>query len=124
MRKIILYLIDEDKLQRIKQAFLQEDIYIKTIDKTYLDLKLKDIFDDKGPESDKKLSTDEIYDNEFMLLDGFDDEQLKDLIFRFKSNIIARPITSVRTENNQNWVLSELLKEIFMENEYMKNMSK
>lgn len=124
MRKIILYLIDEDKLQRIKQAFLQEDIYIKTIDKTYLDLKLKDIFDDKEPESDKKLSTDEIYDNEFMLLDGFDDEQLKDLIFRFKSNIIARPITSVRTENNQNWVLSELLKEIFMENEYMKNMSK
>lgn len=124
MRKIILYLIDEDKLQRIKQAFLQEDIYIKTIDKTYLDLKLKDIFDDKEPESDKKLSTDEIYDNEFMLLDGFDDEQLKDLIFRFKSNIIARPITSVRTENNQNWVLSELLKEIFIENEYMKNMSK
>lgn len=124
MRKIILYLIDEDKLQRIKQAFLQEDIYIKTIDKTYLDLKLKDIFDDKEPESDKKLSKDEIYDNEFMLLDGFDDEQLKDLIFRFKSNIIARPITSVRTENNQNWVLSELLKEIFMENEYMKNMSK
>lgn len=124
MRKIILYLIDEDKLQRIKQAFLQEDIYIKIIDKTYLDLKLKDIFDDKEPESDKKLSTDEIYDNEFMLLDGFDDEQLKDLIFRFKSNIIARPITSVRTENNQNWVLSELLKEIFMENEYMKNMSK
>lgn len=124
MRKIILYLIDEDKLQRIKQAFLQEDIYIKTIDKTYLDLKLKDIFDDKEPESGKKLSTDEIYDNEFMLLDGFDDEQLKDLIFRFKSNIIARPITSVRTENNQNWVLSELLKEIFMENEYMKNMSK
>ena len=124
MRKIILYLIDEDKLQRIKQAFLQEDIYIKTIDKTYLDLKLKDIFDDKEPESDKKLSTDEIYDNEFMLLDGFDDEQLKDLIFRFKSNIIARPRTSVRTENNQNWVLSELLKEIFMENEYMKNMSK
>ena len=47
MRKIILYLIDEDKLLRIKQAFLQEDIYIKTIDKTYLDLKLKDIFDDK-----------------------------------------------------------------------------
>ncbi|MBS6062551.1 DUF3783 domain-containing protein [Criibacterium bergeronii] len=124
MRKIILYLIDEDKLLRIKQAFLQEDIYIKTIDKTYLDLKLKDIFDDKEPESDKKLSTDEIYDNEFMLLDGFDDEQLKDLIFRFKSNIIARPITSVRTENNQNWVLSELLKEIFIENEYMKNMSK
>lgn len=124
MRKIILYLIDEDKLLRIKQAFLQEDIYIKTIDKTYLDLKLKDIFDDKEPESGKKLSTDEIYDNEFMLLDGFDDEQLKDLIFRFKSNIIARPITSVRTENNQNWVLSELLKEIFIENEYMKNMSK
>ena len=60
-----------------------------------------------------------------MLIQGFDSEEdLRDLLFSFKSNLVARPITSARTENNEKWILKNLLQEIFEENEYMKNMNK
>jgi len=65
------------------------------------------------------------FDNEFMLIQGFDtDEDIRELLFSFKSNLVERPITSSRTESNEKWTLKELLKEIFEENEYMKNYNK
>lgn len=124
MKKIILYNLSEQRKNVIKNI-LSEDISISFIDKSNINEIVGDIFDDKQKNtlSDDNLS--DIFDNEFMLIQGFDSEEdLRDLLFSFKSNLVARPITSARTENNEKWILKNLLQEIFEENEYMKNMNK
>lgn len=119
MKKIILYGLEESRKNQISNLF-QNDIVLKFIDKNNLNDIVGDIFDDKEKSLEKEIPQDSVFDNEFMLIQGFEtDEDLRDLLFLFKSKLVARPITSMRTPNNQDWTLKELLKEIFEENEYM-----
>lgn len=124
MKKIILYNLSEQRKNVIKNI-LSEDISISFIDKSNINEIVGDIFDDKQKNTLPDDNLSDIFDNEFMLIQGFDSEEdLRDLLFSFKSNLVARPITSARTENNEKWILKNLLQEIFEENEYMKNMNK
>lgn len=124
MKKIILYNLSEQRKNAIKNI-LSEDISISFIDKSNINEIVGDIFDDKQKNTLPDDNLSDIFDNEFMLIQGFDSEEdLRDLLFSFKSNLVARPITSARTENNEKWILKNLLQEIFEENEYMKNMNK
>lgn len=124
MKKIILYNLSEQRKNAIKNI-LSEDISISFIDKSNINEIVGDIFDDKQKNTLPDDNLSDIFDNEFMLIQGFDSEEdLRDLLFSFKSNLLARPITSARTENNEKWILKNLLQEIFEENEYMKNMNK
>ncbi|EJU22150.1 PF12646 domain protein [Peptoanaerobacter stomatis] len=124
MKKIILYQLSEDRKDRISKI-LKEDITVKFIDKNMLNEVVGDIFNDTEKNVSYKPDNDSIFDNEFMLIQGFDtDEDIRELLFSFKSNLVERPITSSRTESNEKWTLKELLKEIFEENEYMKNYNK
>ena len=124
MKKIILYNLSEQRKNAIKNI-LSEDISISFIDKSNINEIVGDIFDDKQKNTLPDDNLSDIFDNEFMLIQGFDSEEdLRDLLFSFKSNLLARPITSARTENNEKWILTNLLQEIFEENEYMKNMNR
>ena len=124
MKKIILYQLREDRKDRISKI-LKEDITVKFIDKNMLNEVVGDIFNDTEKNVSYEPDNDSIFDNEFMLIQGFDtDEDIRELLFSFKSNLVERPITSSRTESNEKWTLKELLKEIFEENEYMKNYNK
>ncbi|MBF1051643.1 MAG: DUF3783 domain-containing protein [Peptostreptococcaceae bacterium] len=124
MKKIILYNLSEQRKNAIKNI-LSEDISISFIDKSNINEIVGDIFDDKQKNTLPDDNLSDIFDNEFMLIQGFDSEEdLRDLLFSFKSNLLARPITSARTENNEKWILKNLLQEIFEENEYMKNMNR
>ncbi len=124
MKKIILYNLSEQRKNAIKNI-LSEDISISFIDKSNINEIVGDIFDDKQKNTLPDENLSDIFDNEFMLIQGFDSEEdLRDLLFSFKSNLLARPITSARTENNEKWILKNLLQEIFEENEYMKNMNR
>lgn len=124
MKKIILYNLSEQRKNTIKNI-LSEDISISFIDKSNINEIVGDIFDDKQKNTLPDDNLSDIFDNEFMLIQGFDSEEdLRDLLFSFKSNLVARPITSARTENNEKWILKNLLQEIFEENEYMKNMNR
>jgi hypothetical protein len=124
MKKIILYNLSEQRKNAIKNI-LSEDISISFIDKSNINEIVGDIFDDKQKNTLPDDDLSDIFDNEFMLIQGFDSEEdLRDLLFSFKSNLLARPITSARTENNEKWILKNLLQEIFEENEYMKNMNR
>ena len=124
MKKIILYNLSEQRKNAIKNI-LSEDISISFIDKSNINEIVGDIFDDKQKNTLPDDNLSDIVDNEFMLIQGFDSEEdLRDLLFSFKSNLLARPITSARTENNEKWILKNLLQEIFEENEYMKNMNR
>lgn len=124
MKKIILYNLSEQRKNAIKNI-LSEDISISFIDKSNINEIVGDIFDNKQKNTLPDDNLSDIFDNEFMLIQGFDSEEdLRDLLFSFKSNLVARPITSARTENNEKWILKNLLQEIFEENEYMKNMNK
>ncbi|MGP1411165.1 MAG: DUF3783 domain-containing protein [Peptoanaerobacter stomatis] len=124
MKKIILYQLSEDRKDRISKI-LKEDITVKFIDKNMLNEVVGDIFNDTEKNVSYEPDNDSIFDNEFMLIQGFDtDEDIRELLFSFKSNLVERPITSARTESNEKWTLKELLKEIFEENEYMKNYNK
>ena len=124
MKKIILYQLSEDRKDRISNI-LKEDITVKFIDKNMLNEVVGDIFNDTEKNVSYEPDNDSIFDNEFMLIQGFDtDEDIRELLFSFKSNLVERPITSSRTESNEKWTLKELLKEIFEENEYMKNYNK
>ncbi|EHL14493.1 hypothetical protein HMPREF9630_00333 [Peptoanaerobacter stomatis] len=124
MKKIILYQLSEDRKDRISKI-LKEDITVKFIDKNMLNEVVGDIFNDTEKNVSYEPDNDSIFDNEFMLIQGFDtDEDIRELLFSFKSNLVERPITSSRTESNEKWTLKELLKEIFEENEYMKNYNK
>lgn len=124
MKKIILYNLSEQRKNAIKNI-LSEDISISFIDKSNINEIVGDIFDDKQKNTLPDDNLSDIFDNEFMLIQGFDSEEdLRDLLFSFKSNLVARPITSARTENNEKWILKNLLQEIFEENEYMKNMNR
>ena len=124
MKKIILYNLSEQRKNAIKNI-LSEDISISFIDKSNINEIVGDIFDDKQKNTLPDENLSDIFDNEFMLIHGFDSEEdLRDLLFSFKSNLLARPITSARTENNEKWILKNLLQEIFEENEYMKNMNR
>ena len=124
MKKIILYQLSEDRKDRISKI-LKEDITVKFIDKNMLNEVVGDIFNDTEKNVSYESDNDSIFDNEFMLIQGFDtDEDIRELLFSFKSNLVERPITSSRTESNEKWTLKELLKEIFEENEYMKNMNR
>ena len=124
MKKIILYNLSEQRKNVIKNI-LSEDISISFIDNSNINEIVVDIFDDKQKNTLPDDNLSDIFDNEFMLIQGFDSEEdLRDLLFSFKSNLVARPITSARTENNEKWILKNLLQEIFEENEYMKNMNK
>lgn len=121
MKKIILYGLNDERKKQISDI-LSQDVILKFIDKNYLEENVGSIFDDKEELSDKEIPQDDVFDNEFMLIQGFEeDKHLKDLLFAFKSKLVARPITSMRTPNNEQWTLKELLKEIFEENEYMMN---
>ncbi|WP_242822821.1 DUF3783 domain-containing protein [Peptoanaerobacter stomatis] len=116
--------MSEDRKDRISKI-LKEDITVKFIDKNMLNEVVGDIFNDTEKNVSYKPDNDSIFDNEFMLIQGFDtDEDIRELLFSFKSNLVERPITSSRTESNEKWTLKELLKEIFEENEYMKNYNK
>jgi len=124
LKKIILYQLSEDRKDRISKI-LKEDITVKFIDKNMLNEVVGDIFNDTEKNVSYEPDNDSIFDNEFMLIQGFDtDEDIRELLFSFKSNLVERPITSSRTESNEKWTLKELLKEIFEENEYMKNYNK
>ena len=124
MKKIILYNLSEQRKNAIKNI-LSEDISISFIDKSNINEIVGDIFDDKQKNTLPDDNLSDIFDNEFMLIQGFDSEEdLRDLLFSFKSNLLARPITSARTENNEKWILKNLIQEIFEENEYMKNMNR
>ena len=124
MKKIILYQLSEDRKDRISKI-LKEDITVKFIDKNMLNEVVGDVFNDTEKNVSYEPDNDSIFDNEFMLIQGFDtDEDIRELLFSFKSNLVERPITSSRTESNEKWTLKELLKEIFDENEYMKNYNK
>ena len=124
MKKIILYNLSEQRKNAIKNI-LSEDISISFIDKSNINEIVGDIFDDKQKNTLPDDDLSDIFDNEFILIQGFDSEEdLRDLLFSFKSNLLARPITSARTENNEKWILKNLLQEIFEENEYMKNMNR
>ena len=124
IKKIILYNLSEQRKNAIKNI-LSEDISISFIDKSNINEIVGDIFDDKQKNTLPDDNLSDIFDNEFMLIQGFDSEEdLRDLLFSFKSNLLARPITSARTENNEKWILKNLLQEIFEENEYMKNMNR
>lgn len=125
MKKIILYMVNDSKFNRIKEVFKGDDFSVKTIDKRHLESKVGDIFNGNFKENPDAVYEDPLFENEFMLIDGFDtDEDIRDMLLMFKGNLIPRPITSARTKNNENWILKDLLKEIFTENEYMKNMNK
>ena len=124
MKKIILYGLNEDRKNQIKSLF-SNDITIKYIDKSYLEVMVGDIFD--RDEIDIKDNKDEnsVFNNEFMLIEGFDGENdIRDLLYSFKSKLVARPITSARTESNEKWLLRDLLLEIFDEHQYMTNLNK
>lgn len=122
MKKVILYGLNEER--KVKISEILRDIKIKFIDKSYLNQIVGDIFDDNEKNMTSDIDVDTLFDNEFMLIQGFDtDQDLRDLLFAFKSKLIVRPITSARTDTNETWTLKELLKEIFEENEYMKNMA-
>ncbi|EFM39236.1 hypothetical protein HMPREF0379_0984 [[Eubacterium] yurii subsp. margaretiae ATCC 43715] len=124
MKKIILYGLNDDRKNQIQSLF-NDDITIKYIDKSYLEVMVGDIFD--RDEIDIKDNKDEnsVFNNEFMLIEGFDGENdIRDLLYSFKSKLVARPITSARTESNEKWLLKYLLLEIFDEHQYMTNLNK
>ncbi|EJP21887.1 PF12646 domain protein [Peptostreptococcaceae bacterium AS15] len=124
MKKIILYGLNDDRKNQIKSLF-SNDITIKYIDKSYLEVMVGDIFDrDEVDVSDNKHDNS-VFNNEFMLIQGFDGENdIRDLLYSFKSKLVARPITSARTESNEKWLLKDLFLEIFDEHQYMTNLNK
>ena len=65
MKKIILYGLNDDRKNQIKSLF-GNDITIKYIDKSYLEVKVGDIFDrDEVDISDNKHDNS-VFNNEFM----------------------------------------------------------
>lgn len=124
MKKIILYGLSQDRKNQIKSLF-NDDIIIKYIDKSYLEVMVGDIFDNDEFEINTNINDNSVFDNEFMLIQGFDgDNDLRDLLYSFKSKLVARPITSARTQSNEKWLLKDLLLEIFDEHQYMTNFNK
>lgn len=120
MKKVILYNLDEQRKETIKNI-LSDDIKIKFIEKSEINEIVCDIFDDNEKNMNHNQENEPIFDNEFMLIQGFDtDDELTDLLFSFKSKLVPRPITSARTQENEKWMLKDLLKEIFEEDEMMK----
>ena len=84
MKKIILYNLSEQRKNAIKNI-LSEDISISFIDKSNINEIVGDIFDDKQKNTLPDDNLSDIFDNEFMLIQGFDSEEdLRD----FHSNLI------------------------------------
>ena len=124
MKKIILYGLNDDRKKQIQSLF-SDDITIKYIDKSYLEVMVGDILDRDEIDIKDNKDDNSVFNNEFMLIDGFDGENdIRDLLYSFKSNLVARPITSARTESNEKWLLKDLLLEIFDEHQYMTNLNK
>ena len=71
MKKIILYGLNDDRKNQIQSLF-NDDITIKYIDKSYLEVKVGDIFDIDEIDVKDNIHDNSVFNNEFMLIQSFD----------------------------------------------------
>lgn len=116
MEKILLYGLNKERetaiVNLLKTAGFEEVICLKKQDSHYLAGYLHGL-----SEYEQKICTpkEEAHDAEFMMISGFDREGINRLFDVFKSSGSARPVTSALTEINKDWVLADIINEVYEE---------
>lgn len=122
MQKILLY-ISDDRREREVKNILNENGYsmIESISDIDVNTYVGELF---GLEVEKNTNENyESIDGEFMILGNYENEDILNILKIFRENNISRPITCTLTENNCNWKLGELFRDLKLEDEYMKKQN-
>ena len=112
MAEIIFYNpIDMDKYDRFKKIAKENDIDIIEVGKDHLDYTIGHLLGIEGFSEEKKEGRDDDYnlDFDFTLFNGFENEELFDLLDTLRENEASVQHKAGITENNVKWTLRELL---------------
>lgn len=113
MAEILYYNpIDMEKYDRFKKIANENGIKIIEVGKDHLDYTIGHLLGFEGYDSEKlEASDDEILDFDFILFNGFGNEELFNLIDNLRENQANVQHKAGITENNVKWTLRQLLKE-------------
>lgn len=114
MAEILFYNpVDMDKYDRFKKIAKENDIEIIEVGKEHLDYTIGHLLGIEGFSEEKKEVRDDDYDLDFdfTLFNGFENEELFDLLDTLRENEASVQHKAGITENNVKWTLRELLKE-------------
>lgn len=116
MEKILLYGLNDDR-----KKFLS-DILIKSDFQNLVFLQENDLYFTvgylhglDGYQPEKSTPKNEVHDVEFMMISGFDREGINKLFDVFKRAGSPRPVTSALTDINKDWILGDLINEVYEE---------
>lgn len=117
-KKILLYNIEEDKIQTLGSLRDELDFEIVSADDSDLNKNVAYLVG-SGPDIEYDNLKTHPVDINFMMFHGFDDKELNDLLKGLKENNINTPNKCVSTETNLSWSLFDLLVENKEESELM-----
>lgn len=113
---IMLYNVNQSKIDMLKSALAIMGISIKCLDKSQLSCKAgalayPDLFEDGCIDEDKEKYPDR-FSEEFMLLCGVDRAMLDKVLNFMNKKKISISLKAMLTETNKDWSVSKLISEI------------
>lgn len=118
MRRILLYGFYSDRLEEIKKVMETLDVlsYCKFLKEEELNQRVGYLLENNGflyePENVFKKDISEV---EFVYFAGFDRKEIFAIIDYMKDNSIPRPVFSVITPTNIEWIVGNLIYEVHTE---------
>lgn len=125
MEKILLYGLDAQRQTTVKEllhsAGFNDIIFLNKEDAC---LKAGYLHGLDGYSKEICTPKEEVHAVEFMMISGFDRNGINRLFEVFKSAMLPRPVTSALTEINKDWVLGDIINEVYEEHLMMTGKQK
>lgn len=116
MEKILLYGLNHQRQTVIKEllysAGFETIIFLNSED---VCLKAGYLHGLNGYSKEICTPKEDVHSVEFMMISGFDRNGINRLFEVFKSAMTPRPVTSALTEINKDWVLGDIINEVYEE---------
>lgn len=117
-KKLLVYNMPEESLKKIKSLKEKYDFSVIQAEMDHLGQKIDDLLAEDLVADISNEGLDHI-DINFLMIHGFENSELSDLLKDFKEKDLMLPNKCVSTPTNREWILHELLKENKEEAELM-----